>query len=110
MTKTADRVPLGPLSVSRQRFGCMGLSHTYGQADEAESLATLDRAVELGINFFDTADVYGLGRGDDRRHAAADGPGALQHAGPPQARGAPFGTIKAWMGSTHFLMKRLKNV
>jgi aryl-alcohol dehydrogenase-like predicted oxidoreductase len=64
MTKTAARVTLGPLSVSRQGFGCMGLSHTYGQADEGESLATLDRAVELGINFLDTADVYGLGHNE----------------------------------------------
>ncbi|THD81669.1 MAG: aldo/keto reductase [Phenylobacterium sp.] len=63
-TSSSDRVPLGPLSVTRQGFGCMGLSHTYGRADEAESLATLDRAVELGINFFDTADVYGLGHNE----------------------------------------------
>jgi aryl-alcohol dehydrogenase-like predicted oxidoreductase len=39
-----DRIPLAPLSVSRQGFGCMGLTHTYGRADEAESLATVDRA------------------------------------------------------------------
>ncbi|MDB5499053.1 MAG: aldo/keto reductase [Phenylobacterium sp.] len=64
-TTSTDPVPLGPLSVSRQGFGCMGLSHTYGKADEAESLATLDRAVELGINFFDTADVYGLGHNEE---------------------------------------------
>jgi aryl-alcohol dehydrogenase-like predicted oxidoreductase len=64
-TSSTDRVPLGPLSVSRQGFGCMGLSHTYGKADEAESLATLDRAVELRINFFDTADVYGLGHNEE---------------------------------------------
>jgi aryl-alcohol dehydrogenase-like predicted oxidoreductase len=55
---------LGPLTVSRQGFGCMGLSHSYGRADEVESLATLDRAVELGITFFDTADVYGLGHNE----------------------------------------------
>jgi aryl-alcohol dehydrogenase-like predicted oxidoreductase len=42
----------------------MGLSHTYGKADEAESLATLDRAVELGISFFDTADIYGSGHNE----------------------------------------------
>jgi aryl-alcohol dehydrogenase-like predicted oxidoreductase len=57
-------VPLGTLKVSRQGFGCMGLSHVYGQADEAESLRTLDRAIELGINFLDTADVYGLGHNE----------------------------------------------
>jgi aryl-alcohol dehydrogenase-like predicted oxidoreductase len=58
------RVSVGPFKVSRQGFGCMGLSHTYGQADEAESLRTLDRALELGINFLDTADVYGLGHNE----------------------------------------------
>ena len=57
-------VPLGPFAVSRQGFGCMGLSHAYGRADEAESLRTLDRAIELGINFFDTADVYGQGHNE----------------------------------------------
>lgn len=60
-----DLIPIGPLKVSRQGFGCMGLSHVYGQADEAESLRTLDRAVELGINFLDTADVYGLGHNEE---------------------------------------------
>lgn len=37
----------------------MGMSHAYGSADESESIATLHRAVELGVNFFDTAEVYG---------------------------------------------------
>ncbi len=55
---------IGSLTVSRQGFGCMGLSHVYGQADEAQSLATIDRAVELGITFFDTADIYGSGHNE----------------------------------------------
>lgn len=59
-----DRRSLGPLIVSSQGFGCMGLSHVYGQADEAESLKTLDRAIELGISFFDTADIYGSGHNE----------------------------------------------
>ncbi len=47
------------LEVSELGLGCMGMSWSYGVADEAESLATLDRALELGINFFDTAEAYG---------------------------------------------------
>ena len=42
-------------------LGCMGMSEFYGDSDDAESLATLARAVELGVTLFDTADTYGLG-------------------------------------------------
>ena len=64
------------LTVSAMGLGCMGMSTAYGAADEAESLATLHRALDLGINFFDTAEVYGpytnetlLGRAfQGRRH------------------------------------------
>ena len=40
-------------------FGCMGMSHAYGGQDENDAIATLHRAVELGVTFFDTAEVYG---------------------------------------------------
>jgi aryl-alcohol dehydrogenase-like predicted oxidoreductase len=50
---------LGQLTVSAQGLGCMGMSEFYGATDEAESLATLHRALELGVTFFDTADMYG---------------------------------------------------
>jgi aryl-alcohol dehydrogenase-like predicted oxidoreductase len=58
------------LEVSALGLGCMGMSQSYGPLDDEESLATLHRALELGVTFFDTAEVYGpftneelLGRG-----------------------------------------------
>ncbi|HLN61589.1 MAG TPA: aldo/keto reductase [Symbiobacteriaceae bacterium] len=47
------------LEVSALGLGCMGMSQSYGPADETESIATIDRALDLGVTFFDTAEVYG---------------------------------------------------
>ncbi|MFD6219716.1 aldo/keto reductase [Nocardia asteroides] len=54
----------GPL-VGAQGLGCMGISEFYGDSDLAESRATLDHALELGVTLFDTADVYGAGHNEE---------------------------------------------
>lgn len=52
------------LKVSVLGLGCMGMSEYYGELDNTESLATLDRAWDLGINFYDTANIYGMGENE----------------------------------------------
>jgi aryl-alcohol dehydrogenase-like predicted oxidoreductase len=56
---------LGPLTVSAQGLGCMGMSFAYGPIDGDEAVATLARARELGVTFLDTADVYGFGANEE---------------------------------------------
>ncbi|WP_433659653.1 aldo/keto reductase [Nocardia sp. CA-128927] len=67
---TADTLPTTTLGtsgieVSVQGLGCMGISEFYGTSDFTESRATLDRALELGVTLFDTADVYGAGHNEE---------------------------------------------
>jgi aryl-alcohol dehydrogenase-like predicted oxidoreductase len=61
------KVPLGSqgLEVSRIGLGCMGMSAAYGVADDAASTSTLNRALDLGVGFLDTADVYGWGHNEE---------------------------------------------
>jgi aryl-alcohol dehydrogenase-like predicted oxidoreductase len=58
--RTLQLTALGP-DISAIGLGCMGMSDFYGPADEARSIAVLHRALDLGVNFLDTADIYGVG-------------------------------------------------
>ncbi|HJY73076.1 MAG TPA: aldo/keto reductase, partial [Streptosporangiaceae bacterium] len=55
---------LGQLTVSAQGLGCMGMSEWYGTTDWDESIATIHRALDLGVTFIDTADIYGAGHNE----------------------------------------------
>jgi len=54
-----------PLKISAMGLGCMGMSEFYGPQQEEESISTIHRALDLGINFLDTADVYGRGANEE---------------------------------------------
>lgn len=91
------RLGKSALIVSAEGLGCMGMSEFYGATDDRESIATIHLAMEKGVTFFDTADVYGMGRNEEllgraiegRRHEAviATKFGILRDPAQPEKRG-----------------------
>jgi len=67
MITTIPRRSLGRngLTVSAIGLGCMGMSDFYGPADHATNVATLNHSIDIGVNFLDTADMYGVGRNEE---------------------------------------------
>ncbi|WP_171164182.1 aldo/keto reductase [Streptomyces sp. I05A-00742] len=71
---------LGGLTVGAQGLGCMGMSHAYGASDDDQSIATLHRALDLGVTLLDTSDFYGGGRNEELIGRALASPGRREQA------------------------------
>ena len=67
--------------MSELGLGCMGMSEFYGDHDDAESSAVINRAIDAGVTFFDTADMYGVGRNEELLGRAV-GPGETRWSWP----------------------------
>jgi aryl-alcohol dehydrogenase-like predicted oxidoreductase len=66
MKSAIPRRKLGTLDVSAIGLGCMGMSDFYGPADDRVSLGVINRAIDIGVNFLDTADIYGIDGANER--------------------------------------------
>jgi len=73
MTMQYRRLGKSSLVVSAQGLGCMGMSEFYGETDDRESIATIHHALASGITFFDTADMYGIGKNEELLSRALEG-------------------------------------
>ncbi|MFS1511479.1 aldo/keto reductase [Chengkuizengella sp. SCS-71B] len=90
-----DKIKLGSqgLEVSKLGLGCMGMSEFYGETNESESLQTLKRALELGITFFDTSDVYGYDQNGKGTNETLVGKGLREHRNQVQIA-TKFGVVR----------------
>src|ERR1700737_5600717 len=73
MARPVRQLGRSGVAVSAVGFGAMSLAGVYGPADDAASVKTLRRALDLGVTFFDTADIYGDGRSERLLGQAIDG-------------------------------------
>ena len=83
--------------VSTISFGAWAIGGTWGTVEDDESLAALHRAIDLGVNFFDTADVYGDGR-SERLMAQLQSDAQGRHSSSPPRPGG--GSIRTWPRAT----------